>query len=129
MEAAHVTFAAMRADIAFDLLIEAAGCCDGAWRAIAIADAVMLAERFPAEFVAPVLHDRLVAMLGDARRAAPAGDPLVDAHLAIAAAWNGCPEPSDADGPLAAVALEARSPTIRSGTTATSPAPCWPRPR
>jgi predicted ATPase len=107
IEAAHVAWSAMRADIAFELLIEASRCCGGAWRAKALADAVMLAERMPAEFDEPIPHDRLTAMLDEARAAAPAGDPDVEAHLAIAAAWNGCPEPSNADGPLAAAALEA----------------------
>lgn len=107
LSAAQVARANMRADLAFDLLQRAAERGSGGARAVALADAVALAERFPSQFAEVIAHPRLVSMLEQATGLAPRDDAVAKAHLSIAAAWNAAAGPSTARGPLARAALEA----------------------
>ena len=109
--AAHVALAMGRGDIAFGLLLQAAGRAaaagDSATRAAALAYAVTVADRFPALFPDEVPHGRLRHLLGAAVGAAPPGDVTVAALLATARAWNARAEKESPDPGLAAKALAA----------------------
>jgi hypothetical protein len=67
-------------------LAEAAG--DDASRAMCLAQAVIAANRFPAGLPEDIPPARLTEMLDLAEQVAPAGDALVQAYLAQAAAWH-----------------------------------------
>ena len=94
--AAAIACAAGRYNISFDLLLAAAeqaeSVGDDAHRAIALADAVMIACRFVGGFRHEVPHQRLCDLLAEAERVAPTGQPQVFAHLAAASAWNTHPD-------------------------------------
>jgi predicted ATPase/DNA-binding CsgD family transcriptional regulator len=109
--AADVALANMRGDEAFELLVEAAGRAgsagDDATRATALAFAVVIADRAPADFPEEVPHQRLTELLATAASAAPAGDPVVAAYLAAATAWNTAPTKITPDRGLSAAALAA----------------------
>ncbi|HEU5471554.1 MAG TPA: LuxR C-terminal-related transcriptional regulator [Actinophytocola sp.] len=109
--AADVALANMRGDEAFDLLIESARRAetagdDGA-RATALAFAVVIADRAPADFPEEVPHERLRDLLQTAAKIAPPGDPVVAAYLAAATAWNAEPTKITPDRDLSAAALAA----------------------
>jgi predicted ATPase/DNA-binding CsgD family transcriptional regulator len=109
--AADVAYAEMRGSVAFGLLLavaeraEAGG--DGATAAIAVADAAQIADRMAAEFPERVPTERLQAMVEEARALAPRDDPVVEAHIAAAAAWSATPVLTFPDPTLAPLALEA----------------------
>ncbi len=91
--AADAAFAEMRGDVAFGFLstaferASAAGNSRAA--AIVLAEASAIAGRAPATFVNPIPHERLVALVDQARRLAPPDDLEVATHIAVAAAWEG----------------------------------------
>jgi predicted ATPase/DNA-binding CsgD family transcriptional regulator len=91
--AADATFAEMRGEAAFHLLQEAfsramsAG--DARSAALAVADAATIGGRCPALFVEAPTSPELVALTDRARALQPLGDLQVEAHVALAAAWEG----------------------------------------
>jgi hypothetical protein len=109
--AADVALTTGHGDLAFGLLLaaaqRAAAADDGAARAVALAHAATIADRFAAEFRDEVPHERLRELLAAAARCAPAGDPVSAAYLAIAAAWTAQPEKTVPDPGLAPAALAA----------------------
>jgi predicted ATPase/transcriptional regulator with XRE-family HTH domain len=109
--AADVALTTGHGDLAFGLLLaaaqRAAAADDGAARAVALAHAATIADRFAAEFRDEVPHERLRELLDAAARSAPAGDPVSAAYLAIAAAWTAQPEKTVPDPGLAPAALAA----------------------
>ncbi|HET9142037.1 ATP-binding protein [Actinophytocola sp.] len=109
--AADVALANMRADEAFDLLVaaaeRAAAAGDDSARAIALAFAVVVADRAPADFPEEIPHQRLCELLAIATGIAPAGDPVVEAYLTAAAAWNIEPDKTIPDAAQSAAALNA----------------------
>ncbi len=121
--AADVACAAGRYADSFDLLLASAGRAEAAGddlhRAIALADAVMIACRFAGGFSAEVPHERLSALLDEAGRAAPADHPRARAHVAAAAAWNIQPDKlipdADASDAALAAARVADDPVLISG--------------
>jgi predicted ATPase/DNA-binding CsgD family transcriptional regulator len=96
--AAGAAFAEMRGEAAFDLLraafIRASEMGDGRTAAIVLADAAALAGRCPALFTTPLTHEQLVALVERASAMAPTDDLEVDAHLAVASAWDGAIGPT-----------------------------------
>jgi predicted ATPase/DNA-binding CsgD family transcriptional regulator len=106
--AAQSVFAIGLAWRAFDLLqasaeeYQAAG--DRDTRAVALADAVVTARRFPSGFPEPVPMDKLRSLLDQAAAAGRAGRPAVEARLAAAAAWmtSQPPDPRRAEAAVAA---------------------------
>lgn len=84
---------------------------DGATRAITLARAVELINRFDGRIASDVSHERMTGLLDEARAAADAAgvadDPVVVAAIGVAAAWNGTGRRFDPDPDLAAVAVEA----------------------
>jgi predicted ATPase/DNA-binding CsgD family transcriptional regulator len=108
---ADVELANMRGDEAFALLLasaekaEAAG--DSGARAIALAFAVTVADRAPADFPEEVPYEKLCALLDIATAIAPADDPVVTAYLTAATAWNTTPTKITPDYALSTAALEA----------------------
>lgn len=108
--AAGVAFAEMRSDLAFALLLDAAEAAvttsDRVMEAITVASAVTLGARCPGSFAESPTDERLAGLL-DRVRSASDGSPLVNAHLAAAEAWTGCPARARCDGPLAERALTA----------------------
>jgi hypothetical protein len=109
--AADVALANMRGDEAFDLLVQAADRADtagdNAARATALAFAVTIADRAPADFPEEIPHERLCELLATAEDIAPAGRPEVAAYLTAAAAWNTTPVKITPDQELSAAALAA----------------------
>ncbi len=109
--AADVAMTEHRGEPAFALLQQAAERSarggDGAGAAIALAYAVCVGNRFPATFTDLVPHERLVALMAEAERAAPDGDPVAEAYLAAARAWNATGEKTTPDLDLTAIALDA----------------------
>jgi len=109
--AADVARAAEDVPRAFDLLkssaerAESAG--DDAARAIALAYAVTIADRFAESFPVRVPPERLRGMLAEATRLCPPGDPVARAYLTAAAAWMAEEQPTVTDLALAKVALTA----------------------
>jgi predicted ATPase/DNA-binding CsgD family transcriptional regulator len=91
--AAGAAFAELRGEAAFDLLqaalARASEIGDQRTAAIVVADAAALAGRHPAAFASPLTHEQLVALIDQASALAPAGDLEVDAHIAVASAWDG----------------------------------------
>jgi hypothetical protein len=91
-QAADVCQANIGTDGAFARFLRAADLAtaagDAASRAICLAQAVIVAERFPAGMPEDVEHSRLAELLELARQAAPPDDPYVQAHLVQANAWN-----------------------------------------
>jgi predicted ATPase/DNA-binding CsgD family transcriptional regulator len=108
---ARVAAAEGRGELAFDLMLASAGRAKiaGEERAAsaALAEAVMVAHRISGTFEREVPHTRLRDLLAEAARIAPAGDPVVAAQLAAAAAWNARADKATPDPRLAAAALAA----------------------
>ncbi len=110
-------------DIAFDLLLAAADraaiAADDSARASALGYAVIIADRFCAEFGTEIPHDRLAAILAEAAGLRHEGDLLADAYLNAAAAWIAHPEKTVPDLALAEKAVAAarltRDPVLISG--------------
>lgn len=109
--AADVALANMRGDEAFGLLVEAAdraqAAGDDAGRATALAFAVTVADRAPADFPEEVPHEQLCDLLDVATKIAPTDDPVVVAYLTAATAWNSVPTKITPDHELSAAALTA----------------------
>ncbi|MFD5090297.1 hypothetical protein ACFWMR_06825 [Amycolatopsis thailandensis] len=109
--AADVAMAEHRGEPAFALLQQAAARAerggDPAGAAIALAYAVCVGNRFPATFTELVPHERLVELMHEAERVAPEGDPIAEAYLAAARAWNATGEKTTPDLDLTAIALDA----------------------
>ncbi|MQA63120.1 MAG: hypothetical protein GEU86_16880 [Actinophytocola sp.] len=101
--AAHVAFAQMRSDSAFELLRDAAdraaAANDPAAEAIALASAVVLGARCPGSFPEAPSEELLGELLARAQRVAD-DSPVVLAHIAAAKAWTACPVRARCDGPL-----------------------------
>ena len=121
--AADTCQATIHTSDAFDRFLRAAElaatCGDDATRAICLAQAVIIANRFPAGMREDVPHDRLSALLDEARRVAPPDDLDVTGHIAQASAWNVTAatltvEPVLADRALAAARATA-DPVLISG--------------
>lgn len=91
-EAGYVAQVEMRGEISFELGLawaeRAAAAGDDRSRVIALAENVVIANRFPAMFETDVPVQRLIELADEAERHAPAGDDLVEAHLVTARAWN-----------------------------------------
>jgi predicted ATPase/DNA-binding CsgD family transcriptional regulator len=89
---AQAVYAVGLAGRAFDLLLASADRAGAAGdrdaRAIALADAVVTAHRFPSGFAGPVPRERLDRLLREAVAHGDPGCPVVAAHLAAAAAWH-----------------------------------------
>jgi len=109
--AAHVAMTEGHGAAAFDLLLasaERAGTAgDDAARAVALAQAVTIADRFAAEFPEEIPHDRLRRLLSEAVRSCPVGNQVAAAYLATAAAWIAQPEKTVPDPALSGDALAA----------------------
>ncbi|WP_410652765.1 hypothetical protein [Amycolatopsis sp. cmx-4-54] len=109
--AADVAMSEHRGEPAFTLLQRAAERAmrggDGSGAAIALAYAVCVGNRFPATFTDLVPHERLVTLMAEAERAAPDGDPVAEAYLAAARAWNATGEKTTPDPDLTMIALDA----------------------
>jgi predicted ATPase/DNA-binding CsgD family transcriptional regulator len=108
--AAKAAFAEMRGEVAFDLLHEAfaraSGAGDERMAAIVRAEAAVLGGRCPALFTTPMSREQLLALVDQAKSLAPAHDPEVAAHLALAVAWSGTHEPTVPSEEEAREALE-----------------------
>ena len=91
--AADATFAEMRGEAAYRLLeaafSRAEATADPRSAAIAMADAATIGGRCPALFVEAPTRGELVALTDRARSLQPPGDLEVEAHVALAAAWDG----------------------------------------
>ncbi|MFC3448556.1 hypothetical protein [Amycolatopsis speibonae] len=109
--AADVAMAEHRGEPAFALLQQAAERAgrggDEAGAAIALAYAVCVGNRFPATFTDLVPHERLVELMIEAERFAPEHDPVAEAYLAAARAWNATGEKTTPDLDLTSIALDA----------------------
>ena len=109
--AADVAMAGGHGAVAFDLLLaaaERAGVAgDDSSRAVCLAHAATIADRFAAEFPQEVPHDRLRLLLSEAAASSPAGDRVAAAYVAIAAAWITSPEKTVPEPALATEALAA----------------------
>ncbi len=99
--AAAASFAVAPASRAYELLL-AAGGSDAA---IALAQAVVTACRFPSGFATEVPHEELVGLLAEATRVGDRSDPVVAAHLAAASAWCASPAKYAPDPVLAETAV------------------------
>jgi predicted ATPase/transcriptional regulator with XRE-family HTH domain len=113
--AADVAMAEGHGAVAFDLLLasaQRAGIAgDAATRTASLAYAVIIADRFAAEFPEEVPHDRLRELLDEAAGSCPADDQVAAAYLAAAAAWVTQPEKTVPDPALSSAALAAALPT------------------
>src|ERR1022692_816122 len=113
--AADVAIAQGHGAVAFDLLLasaQRAGIAgDAATRTASLAYAVIIADRFAAEFPEEVPHDRLRELLEEAAGSCPADDQVAAAYLAAAAAWVTQPEKTVPDPALSSAALAAALPT------------------
>ena len=91
--AANAAYAEMRGEAAFNLLQKAFVCAstagDNRIAAIIQADAAALAGRCPALFATPLSHEKILALIDQAKDLAPAGDLEVATHIALACAWDG----------------------------------------
>ncbi|MDI5978139.1 hypothetical protein [Amycolatopsis magusensis] len=105
--AADVAMTEHRGEPAFALLKRAGRGGDRAGRAVALAYAVCVGNRFPATFTEPVPHEELCELLAEAEQAAPPDDPIAGAYLAAARAWNATGEKTTPDPDLTVVALAA----------------------
>jgi hypothetical protein len=80
---------------AFDLLLasadKAAAAQDGRGRAVALAWAATIADRFAGNFPEEKPHKLLQRLVNEASSAAPADDPVAAAYLASAVAWTAHP--------------------------------------
>jgi predicted ATPase/transcriptional regulator with XRE-family HTH domain len=98
-------------DLAFELLLasadRAAEAGDNSARAAALGYAVIIADRFCAEFSEEIPHERLTAILEEAVGVCPEGDQLAGAYLAAAAAWIAQPEKTVPELALAEEAVAA----------------------
>jgi predicted ATPase/DNA-binding CsgD family transcriptional regulator len=106
---AGAAFAETRGDIAYEHLlsasVRAAAAGDAATAALTMADAASIGGRAPTTFNDPPAHEHLVALVEQAKAQSPADDLEVSVHVAIAAAWNGRPVPTEPDPALADEAL------------------------
>ncbi|MFD2421777.1 hypothetical protein [Amycolatopsis pigmentata] len=110
--AADVAMTEHRGEPALALLVEAARRSrlggDPAGQAIALAYAVCVGNRFPATFTDLVPHERLCELMAEAEQAAAVtADPLTEAYLAAARAWNATGLKTTPDLALTKVALDA----------------------
>jgi predicted ATPase/DNA-binding CsgD family transcriptional regulator len=109
--AADVALAEGRNGVSFDLLLgsaeEAEDAGDGSARAIALAFAATIADRFVMGFPQEVPHDRLRELVDEAVRACPPGDAVAAAYVAAAAAWTAQPDKTIPDPSLSGDALAA----------------------
>jgi hypothetical protein len=121
--AAAATFAEMRGEAAFQLLgaaysrAEASG--DSRSAAVSMADAAAMGGRCPGLFVEAPTPAELVALTDQARALQPPGDLEVEAHVALAAAWDrgltrGNPERERAEEALR-LARQVGDPVLISG--------------
>jgi predicted ATPase/DNA-binding XRE family transcriptional regulator len=98
-------------DVAFGLLLaaadQAAAAGDDSARVAALGYAVIVADRFCAEFSQEIPNERLRALLDDAATVCPDGDHVAFAYLAAARAWIAQPEKTVPDLALATDALAA----------------------
>jgi predicted ATPase len=96
---------------AFDLLLasadRAAAAQDGRARAVALAWAATIADRFAGNFPEEKPDELLKRLVAEASGVAPAGDPIAAAYLASAVAWTAHPEKSVPHPALAHDALAA----------------------
>jgi predicted ATPase/DNA-binding CsgD family transcriptional regulator len=90
-EEADVAFAELRGEVAFALLTDASERArregDFATAAIALADAAAIAGRATATFSRRLSTEECAALVAEARALAPDGDPELDTHTTMAAAW------------------------------------------
>jgi predicted ATPase/DNA-binding CsgD family transcriptional regulator len=109
--AADVAMAEGNGGVAIDLLRAAAERAreagDAAGRAIALAYTATIADRFTGNVPGEIPHDLLRQLVAEARRIAPADDPVAQAYVVSAAAWTAQPERSIPDSGLASDALAA----------------------
>lgn len=107
--AADVAMVHAHGDLAFELSLASADrtkkAGNDAARAVALAHAVTIANRFPAQFLDRPPDDRLCQLLDEANDAAPADNAWVAAYLAVAAAWDGRLAKGHPDAALGATAL------------------------
>ncbi|MFC0863867.1 LuxR C-terminal-related transcriptional regulator [Sphaerimonospora cavernae] len=96
---------------AFELLLASAdrarACGDGAAQAVALALAVVTANRFSAGFPSEIPHERLSGLLDEAVSAGGSDDPVVVAAIAAARAWNAGPAKMHPDPALSEIAVAA----------------------
>ena len=108
---AQVAAAEGRGELAFGLLLASAGKAktagDDRARSTALAEAVTVAHRISGTFEREVPHSLLRDLLAEAARIAPAEDPVLEAQLAAAAAWNAQAEKATPELQLAMAALAA----------------------
>jgi len=109
--AADVAMAEGHGDAAFALLTEAAALAgtagDESAAVSALAWAIVIADRFAAQFAGEIPHERLRALLDEAAARCPPGDPSAAALVAAAAAWIAQPEKTVPDPDLSGAALAA----------------------
>ncbi|HEY1920185.1 MAG TPA: LuxR C-terminal-related transcriptional regulator [Streptosporangiaceae bacterium] len=121
--AADVALAEGRNGVSFELLLgsaeEAEDAGDDSARAIALAWAATIADRFVMGFPQEVPHHRLRELVAEATRACPPGDAIAAAYVAAAAAWTAVAEKTIPDPALArdalAAAQRADDPVLISG--------------
>jgi predicted ATPase/DNA-binding CsgD family transcriptional regulator len=105
---AHVT---AYSNQAFELLLAAAeqarAASDGNCQAIALAQAVQMAHRFPAFFAPEIPYERLRRLLDQAAAVGDPSHPMVAAHLALASAWHTGPSTVPPDPALAHTSIQA----------------------
>ncbi|WP_141579575.1 LuxR C-terminal-related transcriptional regulator [Actinomadura sp. WMMA1423] len=110
-DAADAAHALIETGRSFDLLLESAErsreAGDGDGEAVALAFAVVTAERHPSGFDAEIPHERLRALLARAAAVGDSRDRVVAAHVAAARAWNHFAEKVTPDPSLAGDALVA----------------------
>jgi len=121
--AADVAMTEGHGAVAFELLLasaqRAAIAGHDSARTAALAYAVIIADRFAAEFPAEIPHDRLRQLLDEATRSCPPDDLVAAAYVAAAAAWIAQPEKTvpdpDLSGEALAAARRAGDPVLISG--------------
>ncbi len=110
-DAAYVALTEGNGALAFDLMLasadQAAAAGDGSGRAVALASAATIADRFAANFPDEKPHELLRRLVAEAAEAAPADDPVAAAYQASAAAWTANPEKTVPDPSLVEAALTA----------------------
>jgi predicted ATPase/DNA-binding CsgD family transcriptional regulator len=110
-DAAHVALTEGNGALAFDLMLAAAdrasAAGDGSRRAVALASAAIIADRFEGNFPDEKPHELLRQLVAEAADAAPADDRVAVAYQASAAAWTANREKSVPDPGLVDAALAA----------------------
>lgn len=108
-EGAAVARAEQRLSLEIELLRRAAaaaeGCNDHAATARILADIAREVGRFPSGLDEAPDRDATLALIERSRSLDPGGDPALRVALALAAAWNGRPKPTEPDPVLAAESL------------------------